>query len=95
MSDTKMDYLCHARRRERLDWDSLLSLSDIGGFKSYNCIKNILYKIENTTTTGVVSIKICTHILSPIYLYKYLYIYMSNTDIRDRGSSASEHLSPR
>ena len=30
---------CHARRRERLDWDSLLFFSDIGGSKSYNCIK--------------------------------------------------------
>ena len=86
---------CHARRRERLDWDSLLSLSDIGGSKSYNCIKNIVYKIQNTTTTRVVSIKIYTHILSPMYIYKHLYIYMSNTDIRDRGSSAGEHLSLR
>ena len=25
--------------RETIYWDSLLSFSDIGGFKSYNCIK--------------------------------------------------------
>ena len=32
--------------------------------------------------------KIYTHILSLIYLYKHLYLYMSNTNIRDCGSSA-------
>ena len=44
---------------------------------------------DKRTTTGVVSFKIYTHILSPIYYYKHLYLYMSNTkNIRDRGSSA-------
>ena len=47
-------------------------------------ITKIIY-IHKRTTIGVVSIKIYTHILSPIYLYKCLYMYISNTNIRDRG----------
>ena len=49
-SDHKsMKYIfCHARRRERLDWDSLPVLSDVGVSKSYNCINTSYtkYKIK-------------------------------------------------
>ena len=51
---------------------------------------NYIYK---RTTTGVVSLKIYTHILSPIYLYKPLYVYMSNINIRDCEKQCGEHLS--
>ena len=64
------------------------------GIQTISVITKIIY-IYKRTITGVVSIKIYAHILSPIYLYKHLYIYMSNKNIRDRGSSASEHLSMR
>ena len=64
------------------------------GIQTISVITKIIY-IHKRTTIGVVSIKIYTHILSPIYLYKYLYMYISNTKIRDRGNSAGEHLSLR
>ena len=64
------------------------------GIQTISVITKIIY-IHKRTTTGVVSTKIYTHILSPIYLYKYLYMYISNTNIRDRRNSAGEHLSPR
>ena len=56
--------------------------------QTISIITKIIY-IYKRTTTGVVSLKIYTHILSPIYLYKPLYVYMSNTNIRDCGSSAA------
>ena len=64
------------------------------GIQTISVITENIY-IDKRTTTRMVSIKIYTHILSPIYLYKYLYMYMSNTIIRDRGNSAGEHLSLR
>ena len=57
-------------------------------------ITKIIY-IYKRTTTGVVSIKIDIHILSFIYLYKHLYLYMSKTNIRYCGSNTGEHLSLR
>ena len=54
------------------------------GIQTISIITKIIY-IHKRTTTGVVSIKIYTHILCPIYLYKYLYMYISNTNIKDRG----------
>ena len=64
------------------------------GIQTISIITKIIY-IHKRTTTGVVSIKIYTHILSLIFLYKYLYMYISNTNIRDRENSAGEHLSLR
>ena len=64
------------------------------GIQTISIITKIIY-IYKSTTTGVVSIKMYTHILSPIYLYKHLCIYMSNTNIRDHGSSSDENLSLR
>ena len=64
------------------------------GIQTISVITKIIY-IYKRTTTGVVSIKIYTHTISPIFLYKYLYMYISNTNIRDRGNSAGEHLSLR
>ena len=61
------------------------------GIQTISVITKIIY-IHERTTTGVVSIKIYSHILSPIYLYKYLYMYIFNTNIRDHGNSAGEHL---
>ena len=55
------------------------------GIQTISVITKIIY-IHKITTIGVVSIKIYTHILSPIYLYKYLYMYISITNIRDRGT---------
>ena len=74
---------------ETIYWDSLLfffraELVPVG-IQTISVITKILY-IHKKTTIGVVSIKIYTHILSPIYLYKYLYMYISNTNIRDRGT---------
>ena len=57
------------------------------GIQTISVITKIIY-IYKRITTGVVSIKIYTHILSPIYLYKPLYVYMSNTGIRDYETSA-------
>ena len=48
------------------------------GKQTIYVITKIIY-IYKRTTTGVVSIKIYTHILCHIYLYKHLYLYMSNT----------------
>ena len=85
--------------RETICWDSLpvfffkAELVPMG-IQAISEITKIIY-IYKRTTTGVVSIKIYTHILSPIYLYKYLYMYIYNTNIRDCGNSASEHLSLR
>ena len=45
------------------------------GIQTISVITKIIY-IHKRTTIGVVSIKIYTHILSPIYLYKYLYMYI-------------------
>ena len=50
----------------------------------YNNKKNHLHTYK--TTTGVVSLKIYTHILSPIYLDMYIFFLIQH--IRDRGSSA-------
>ena len=57
------------------------------GIRTISVITKIIY-IYKRTTIGVVPIKIYTHILRLIYLYKPLYVYMSNTNIRDCGSSA-------
>ena len=71
--------ICHVRRRERLDWDSLPALSDIGVSKSYNCINISYTKIQNNTTTIVVFIVSYTY--SPesrLHIQKlYIYIYRS------------------
>ena len=82
-------HICHAQKRERLDWDSLPTVSDVGASKSYNCI-NILYtKIQNKTTTVVV----CTvsYTYSPeshLHIQKlYIYIYQS-----ERGTYCDEPL---
>ena len=64
------------------------------GIQTIYVITKIIY-IYKRTTTGVVSIEIYTHTISPIFLYKYLYMYISNTNIRDRENSAGEHLSLR
>ena len=84
--------------RETIYWDSLLFFFEAVlvpvGIQTISVNTKIIY-IHKRTTTGVVSIKIYTHILSPIYLYKYLYMYISNTNIRDRENSAGEHLSLR
>ena len=64
------------------------------GIQTISVITKIIYT-HKRTATGVVSIKIYTHILSPIYLYKYLYLYISNTNIRAHGNIAGEHLSLR
>ena len=70
---------CHARRRERLDWDSLLSFSDIGGSKSYICIKISYTKIQNKTTTAVVfTVSYTYNPESHLHIQKpYIYIYKS------------------
>ena len=84
---------------ETIYWDSLpffffrAELEPVG-IQRISVIKKIIY-IHKRTTTEVVSIKIYTYILSPIYLYKYLYKYISNTNIRDRRNSDGEHLSLR
>ena len=56
----------------------------------------VIIYIYKGTTTGVVFIKIYTHILSPIYLYKHLYIYIcliQTSEIAE--NSVGEHLSLR
>ena len=45
------------------------------GIQTISVITKIIY-MHKRTTIGLVSNKIYTHILSPIYLYKYLYIPM-------------------
>ena len=62
------------------------------GIQTISVITKIIY-IYKRTTTGVVSIKIYTHILSPIYLYKHLYLYMSNTKHQRLRKQCGEHLS--
>ena len=65
---------------ETIYWDSLtvffLLRDELvpAGIQTISVITKIIY-IYKRTTTGVVSIKIYTHILSPMYLY----IYISNT----------------
>ena len=53
---------CHARRRERLDWDSLLSFSDIGGSKSYNYIKILYTKYTYTESHLLIQTFIHVHV---------------------------------
>ena len=61
--------------REAIYWDSLpvfflkAELVHVG-IETISVITKIIY-IHKRTTTGVVSIHIYTHILSPIYLYIY------------------------
>ena len=82
--------------RETIYWDSLIcSLSELTLVPIFLFIytisvitKNHLH-IYKRTTIGVVSIKIYTHILSPIYLY----IYISNTNHQRLQKQCSEHLS--
>ena len=67
----------------RLDWDSLLAFSDIGGLKSYNYFKISDTKIQNKTTTIVVfSVSIHSpksHLLIHIQkLYIYIYIFRAH-----------------
>ena len=62
------------------------------GIQLISVITKIIY-IYKRTTTGVVSIKIYTHILSPIYLYKHLYLYMSNKKHQRLRKQCGEHLS--
>ena len=45
------------------------------GIQTISIIKKIIY-IYKRTTTGVVSIKIYTHILSPIYIYKTVLLHL-------------------
>ena len=61
--------------RETIYWDSLpvffflrAELVPVG-IQTISVITKIIY-IYKRTTTGVASIKIYTHILSPIYIYK-------------------------
>ena len=53
--------------------------------QTISVITKIIF-IYKRTTTGVVSLNIYIHILSPIYLYMYIFFLIQN--IRDRGSSA-------
>ena len=62
------------------------------GKQTISIITKIIY-IYKRTTTEVVSIKIYTHILSLIYLYKHLYLYMSNTKHQRLRKQCGEHLS--
>ena len=45
------------------------------GIQTISLITKIIY-IYKRTTTGVVSIKIYTHILSPIYIYKIVLLHL-------------------
>ena len=45
------------------------------GVQTISVIRKIIY-IYKRTTTGVVSIKIYTHILSPIYIYKTILLHL-------------------
>ena len=71
--------VCHARRRKRLDWDSLPALSDVGVSKSYNCINISYTKIQHKPTTVVVFT--VSHTYDPeshLHVQKlYIYIYRS------------------
>ena len=60
--------------------------------QTISVIKKIIY-IYKRTTTRVVFLQIYTHILSPIYLYKHLYLYMSNTKHQRLRKQCGEHLS--
>ena len=60
--------------------------------QTISVITKIIY-IYKRTTTGVVSLQIYTHILSPIYLYKHLYLHMSNTKHQRLRKQCGEHLS--
>ena len=60
--------------------------------QTISIITKIIY-IYKRTTTGVVSLQFYTHILSPIYLYKHLYLYMSNTKYQRLQKQCGEHLS--
>ena len=83
---------------EAIYWDLLIcSLSELTLVPNFLFIYTIsvitkthLHIYIKKTTTGVVFIKIYTHILSPIYLYKHLYLYMSNTRL---WKQCGEHLS--
>ena len=84
--------------RETIYWDSLIcSLSEMTLVPVFLFIYTISVitkthlHIYKKTTTGVVFIKIYTHILSPIYLYKHL--YMSNTKHQRLWKQCGEHLS--
>ena len=73
----------------RLYWDSLPTFSDIGGPKSYNCIKISYTKIQNITTTVVVFTVLYTYNLeSHLHIQKLnIYIYKSK-----RGTYCDEPL---
>ena len=86
--------------RETIYCDSLIcSLSELTLVPVFLFIYTIFVITKNhlhiykRTTTGVVSIKIYTHILSLIYLYKHLYLYMSNTKHHRLRKQCGEHLS--
>ena len=81
--------------------DYLLGLSLTGSFSeltpipvfSFICTISVITKnfyIYNRTTTGVVSLKIYTHILSPIYLDMYIFF---NTTYQRLRKQCGEHLS--
>ena len=84
---------------EIIYWDSLIcSLSELTPVPvfSFICTISVIIKIifiYNRITTGVVSINIYTYILSPLYLYKHLYLYMSNTKHQRLRKQCSEYLS--
>ena len=58
--------------------------------QTISVITKIIF-IYKRTTTGVVSLNIYIHILSPIYLY--MYIFFSNTKHQRLRKWCSEHLS--
>ena len=73
---------------------SFLEMTPVPVF-SFICTISVITKIiyiYKRTTTRVVSLQIYTHILSPIYLYKHLYLYMSNTKHQRLRKQCGEHL---
>ena len=58
--------------------------------QTISVITKIIF-IYKRTTTGVVSLNIYIHILSPIYLY--MYIFFSNTKHQRSQKQCGEHLS--
>ena len=71
--------------RETIYWDSLpvfffrAELVPVG-IQTISVITKIIY-IHKRTTIGVVSIKIYTHILSPIYIYKNCTFTFTNQSV--------------
>ena len=79
--------------------DYILGLIDLFFFRAelvpvviqtISVITKIIF-IYKRTTTRVVSLKIYTHILSPIYLY--MYIFFSSTKHQRSRKQCGEHLS--